>query len=157
MMFKDLKQNDTVYVLNTKCVKLNAVKIQEISVPHIDTYSNNPTEMVIDITLDIDGHKKSFTVKDRAKQGFGGDCLISIDKDCILQKVRDIKQQSEEILDKIEIYKDTVCKCSDILNRYDPVYKERQKSEERICNLENSIKELKDTIKLLVNKTNEDN
>lgn len=150
MLFKDLKSGCPVYIFNRSEVKVTQGKVVNVGIPHIDSHYGNPTEMVIDVTVDVDGQVKTYTFKDGTETGYANNLVISTGRDGILREVEALKAQSEQELAKRETYEENVKKCTIILSEFNPAFKEKKENEERFSKLENSVGELKDIIKSLV-------
>lgn len=150
MLFKDLKNGYPLYVFDRSNVKVIQGKVISVGIPHIDAHYGNPTEMVVDINVDIEGQSKSYAFKDGTDTGYTGDLVISTGRDAIIREVEAMKAQSEQVLSQVDTHKSNIEKCTAILAEFNPVYKERKETEERFSRLEDSVGELKDIIKGLV-------
>lgn len=150
MLFKDLKNGYPIYIFDRSEVNVSQGKVANVGVPHIDSHYGNPTEMVIDITIEDGGQIKTYTFKDGTETGYVNNFVISTSRDTILREVEALKNQSEQELSKRQVYEANIEKCSTILSEFNPAFKEKKENEERFSNLENSVGELKDMIKSLV-------
>lgn len=150
MLFKDLKNGYPIYVFDRSVVKVTQGKVANVGIPHLDSHYGNPTEMVVDITVDIDGQVKTYAFKDTTDTGYAGNLVISTVRDVIIHEVEALKTQSEQELSKRTMHEENAKKCTEILAEFNPVFKERKENEERFSKLENSVGELKDMIKGLV-------
>ena len=150
MLFKDLKNGYPIYVFDRDKVEFTQSKVLDITPSHFDSHFGNPTEMVVDVT--IEGFPKSYTFKDGTDVGYVGSIVISVEREKCLKEVEALKVQSEQALSKKDIYEANIDKCSKILSEFSPVFKERRETEERFSKLEGSVNELKNMIKGLVNE-----
>lgn len=150
MLFKDLKNGYPIFIFDRTEVKVTQGKVANVGIPHIDSHYGNPTEMVVDVTVENDGQVKTYTFKDGTDTGYVNNLVISTGRDVILREVEALKTQSEQELAKRETYEANVQKCSTILSEFNPVFKEKKENEERFTKLEGSVGELKEMIKSLV-------
>lgn len=149
MTFKDLKQNGIAYILDIKEITLSQAKVLGVGLPHLDTHYSTGTDLVIDIILEVDGCEKTFTMKENCELGYAGNLLITPNRDAVLNEVRSIKLKNEGILDQVTYYKESIDKCSTLLKEFDPIYKEKQENDARMCRLEKSLQEMQDVLKVL--------
>lgn len=148
MLFRDLKSGYPIYIFDREKVSFTQAKVIDVSVPHFDSHYGNPTEMVVDVT--IEGFPKPYTFKENTDIGYMNNLAISTDRDKALREVESLKTQSEQALSKKEMYETNIEKCSSILSEFSPLFKEKKENEERFTKLEGSVSELKDMIKGLV-------
>lgn len=148
MLFKDLKNGYSLYIFDRDKVTFTQVKVLEITPPHFDSHFGNPTEMVVDVT--VEGFPRPYTFKDNTDTGYVNNLVISTDREKGLREVEALKAQSEQALSKKDTYEANIDKCSKILSEFSPAFKEKRENEERFSKLEGSVSELKDMIKGLV-------
>lgn len=151
MLFKDLKKGYPIYVFDRTEVSVTQGKvINDVGLPHVDSHYGNPMEMIVDVTVEVNGQVKTYAFKEGTDTGYVNSLVISTGRDTILREVEALKTQAEQELSKRETYESNVKKCSIILSEFNPVFKEKKETEERFTKVENSIGELKDMIKGLV-------
>lgn len=148
MLFKDLKSGFSVYIFDRDKVTFTQAKVLSVTPPHFDTHYGNPTEMVVDIT--IEGLSKPYTFKEGTDTGYVNNLVISTDRDKALLEVENLQIQSEQAWSKRDTYKETADRCAQIRAEHSPAFKEKMETEERFTKLEGSVGELKDMIKGLV-------
>lgn len=150
MLFKDLKNGYPIYIFDRSEVKVSQGKVANVGIPHIDSHYGNPTEMVVDVTIESEGQVKTYTFKDGTDTGYVNNFVISTGREVILHEVEALKSQSEQELAKRPTYEENLKKCSVILSEFNPAFREKKENEERFSKLESSVGELKDMIKGLV-------
>lgn len=148
MLFKDLKSGYSVYIFNKSTITFTQAKVLNVSPPHFDSHYGNPTEMVVDIT--IEGLQSPYTFKENTDTGYVNNSVITTDRDKALLEVENLQIQSEQAWNKKDTYKETAEKCAQIRAEHSPLFKEKKETEERFSKLEGSVSELKDMIKGLV-------
>lgn len=148
MLFKDLKSGYPIYIFDRDKITFTQTKVLGVNLPHFDNHYGNPTEMVVDVT--IDGMSKPYTFKENTDTGYVGSLVITTERDKALLEVENLQTQSEQAWNKRDTYKDIAEKCAQIRAEFSPAFKEKKETEERFSKLEGSVSELKDMIKGLV-------
>ena len=148
MLFKDLKNGYPIYIFDRDKITFTQTKVLGVNLPHFDNHYGNPTEMVVDVT--IDGMSKPYTFKENTDTGYVGSLVITTERDKALLEVENLQTQSEQAWNKRDTYKDIAEKCAQIRAEFSPAFKEKKETEERFSKLEGSVSELKDMIKGLV-------
>lgn len=151
MMFKDIKQGDTIYLFDRTNLTIQTGKVTAVGLSHAGKY-NNLFEIVIDITIDVDGSSTTYTFKDSNEVGYAGQIMITPNKDNVIKEVKSLKSQAEDILNSVDKSKETIEKCSQLIAEFDPVYKERKENDARYSKLETEISNIKQMISELANK-----
>lgn len=152
MLFKDLKPGYPIFLFSRTNVEVRQGKIVNVTPPHLDTHYGNPTEMVVDITIEDNGQTFTYAFKDSTEVGYTKDLVVSPGRDVILREVEVMKTQSEQALAQVDNHKAIVEKCSQILSEFNPALKERKETEERFSKLEGSVGELKSMMQSLINE-----
>lgn len=145
MLFKDIKQNYPVYILDKQNVKFTQGKVQSVSFPHID--NSSPMGMgktVIDVVIEADGKSATYAMPESLSVVYAGDIVLSTDRDGILREIEAMKTSAEQVLASIDKQKDIVDKSTALLAELNPEYRAKQENEQRLSSLENSMKELKE-------------
>lgn len=150
MLFKDLKTGYPIFVFDRSKIEVKQGKVVNVGIPHLDTHYGNPMDMVVDLTLEIDGQTSTYSFKDSTEVGFTKTLVVATGRDAILREVEVLKDQSAQALSQIDFHKERLDKCTKIVAEFNPVYKEKRENEERFCKLEDSISDLKGMISGLV-------
>lgn len=148
MLFKDLKSGYPIYIFDRDKVTFTQTKVLSVNPPHFDNHYGNPTEMVVDVT--IEGMPKPYTFKENTDTGYLNNLVITTERDKALLEVENLQTQSEQAWNKRDTYKEIADKCAQIRAEFSPAFKEKKETEERFSKLEGSVSELKDMIKGLV-------
>lgn len=148
MLFKDLKSGYPIYIFDRDKVTFTQTKVLSVNPPHFDNHYGNPTEMVVDVT--IEGMPKPYTFKENTDTGYLNNLVITTERDKALLEVENLQAQSEQAWNKRDTYKEIADKCAQIRAEFSPAFKEKKETEERFSKLEGSVSELKDMIKGLV-------
>lgn len=144
MLFKDIKQNYPVFILNKQDVTFSQGKVTSVSLPHMD--NSNPMVMgksVIDVAIETEGKSATYAIPENLSIVYAGDIVLSTDRDGITREVEAMKASAEQAIKNVERQKMIVEKSTSLLTELNPVFKERQENEQRMTKMENSIEELK--------------
>lgn len=144
MTFKELKQGYSVYILDKDDMSVKQAKVVNVSTPHIDKKTFElGAALVVDVMLDVDGVTSTYTLKEDTETGYAQSTVITTDKQAVIREVEVVKTQSEDALSQVDVHKDRLQKCNDILAEYNPAIREKREIDERFGKLEGSIDELK--------------
>lgn len=98
--------------------------------------------MVVDVTVNNEGNSQQYEIKDTSECAYVGTTMLSPNVENVLNEIKALKAQSEEVIKSVDKHKETVSRCATLLTEFDPVYKEKQANEERLSKIENSIDRL---------------
>lgn len=159
MLFKDLKSGFPIYMYDNSTIEYKQAKVLDVSLPHIDTNNkySSMAAMVVDVTVDIDGNKYTYTFKDNTETGYANSKIISTDKQNIIREIEASKVQSEEALQKVDYHKNIVDKCTVLLSEMDPSVKEKKQIDDRFNKLESYMSSIDAMLNKLLNTQNHDN
>lgn len=142
-MFRDLKQNQHVYLLRRNDgLHVSEGKVISVSPPHIDpTKIGSVNQMLVDVTIEENGKTKMFQIPDNLSVAYceNNELTISSDRDCFVREVESIKSQAQAVLDSVDRNKATIQQADKILSEYSPAFKEKRESDERFSRMENTI------------------
>lgn len=157
MAFSNLRNSNQLFILHKDSVpKLEIGKVVNIT-PPIPKYGNtgmyNP-EMIIDITADVNGTITNFQKLPANGEiaDFGNNIVISCNKDAMNNEVVAMQQRSSDVVNSIQLHKDIIKGCDDILLQLNPEIKEKQRQEEENKALREEVNSLKEMFKEFMNK-----
>lgn len=155
MTFKELKQGYSIYVLDKDDMCVRTAKVMNVSSPHIDKKGFElGANLVVDVVLDINGAIATYTFKEDTDTGYFSSTVITVDKQNIVREVEAVKTQSEEALSQVDMHRNRLQKCNDILVEFNPAIKEKQAIDQRFVKLEGSIDEIKNMLSNIVKPNN---
>lgn len=157
MLFKDLKTNYPVYIFDKAVTSVQEGKVVNTGLPHFDLSQPSYSRMVTDVTIKVGDITKTYTFKDDSDIGYADNLVISPSRDVILREVESVKDQSEQILEQVDLHKTTVDKCNKILSEFNPVFKEKKETEQRFSQLESSVTDIKTMLSNIMNTINNNN
>lgn len=145
MLFKDIKQNYPVYILDKQDLSFVQGKVQSVSFPHMD--NTNPSMMgktVIDVVIDAGGKSATYSMPENMSIVYAGNLVLSTDKEGISREVEAMKSNAEQAIAGIDRQKMIVEKSTKLLTELNPAFKEKQENEQRLTKIESSIAEMKE-------------
>ena len=135
-MFSALSQGSSIHILDkTSSPKYSVGEVIGVSSPKIN-YTGYGT---IDLKAKIDGEVQEFNGIPGVNSVVSynnGKIIISETKQGIQNEVEGILQNSKQILDNIQLYKDNVEECEAILKKLNPQFAKDKERDERLSNLE---------------------
>lgn len=153
MTFKELKQGYSIFILDKDEMRVKNAKVVSVSAPHIDKQGfEMGVSLVVDVVLDVEGAVATYTFKEDTETGYVKQTVITTDKSNVIREVEAIKSQSEEVLSQVDMHRDRLQKCNDILVEFNPAIKEKKAIDERFGKLESSMDELKSMLSGLLIK-----
>ena len=156
MLFKDLKAGYPVYFLDKNETKYYQGKVISVAVPRYDNsqlgLSQQTTSLVVDITIEANGATRTDTIPETSTLTYAANIVLSTDKDGIVREVEAMKSASEEALAKVEQHKETLTKCSELLEELNPAFAEKRAQDKRIESIESEVRSLGNIVKDFINE-----
>lgn len=156
MLFKDIKTGYPVYFLDKNDTTFYQGKVVSVAVPRYDTpqpfSQGQQNGLVVDVTIEANGATKTYTIPETASITYAGHLVLSTDKDGILREVEALKAASEEALSQVEIHKQTVTNCNQLLEDLNPAFAEKRAQDKRIEGIENEVKSLGAVLRDFINE-----
>ena len=148
MLFKDIKQNYPVYILNKQDLSLTQGKAVQVPFPRMEmNQKTGKTEMVIDITIEANGKTATYVIPESLSVTYAGNLILSTDKMSLASEIEAMKNTAEQVLASVGHQKEVLEKSSSLLAELNPVYKEKQETEQRFGKIENSINRMEELMK----------
>ena len=139
-MFSALSQGSPIYLLDkTSTPDYKVGEIVGVSYPKMNPYNVGP-QNTVDLKVKIDGEIQEFNSIPSINSVVSynsGKIIISESKQGIQTEVENILQNSKQILNNIDTYKQNVADCEDILKQLNPQFAIDKERDERLTNLEN--------------------
>lgn len=139
MNFKDLKAGMTFYILSKEGIVLNKAVIMTVSVPHIENKMNSGTQLVVDITLNMDGKPVTYVTPDIGCVTYCANQILTADKEILINEIKAIKTQNEQILASVDKSTEIIGKCDNLIMELDDAFREKKENDERLTKLENMM------------------
>ena len=157
-MFSALNQGSLLYILDkTDQLKLKIGQITGISQPKIDysqQYGGFNSPSTIDLKVNIDGTTYEYN---SIPSNFSivtynnGKLTISETKQGLQQEVEALLQNSKQILENLDYYKQNIVDCETILKELNPQFAKDKERDERLNSLEVKFNGVEEKIDQLLN------
>jgi len=154
MLFKDIKQNYPVYILDKAEMTFQQGKVVSVSLPRMNMQNNTPTAfgqlpqtvMLVDVTIETSGRTATYSIPENLSVTYAGNLVLSTDKDGISREVEAAKNSAEQALKQVEQQRKIVERSTALLSELNPVYREKKETEERFSKIETSVSEMKNML-----------
>lgn len=144
MMFKELKSGYPIYLFDRASLKYEQAKVMNVQ----PNYQTNFGKMEVNITIQTkDGSQNTYSVADTEQLAYANTLLITTNKDCVINEVNALKSTSEEVLNKVDEHKRIVEECGKLLSEIDTSFRDQQRTNERLDNLENKLDKIYEFVK----------
>ena len=138
-MFSALSQGSPIYILDkTSSPKYKVGEVIGVSYPKVTPYSMSP-QNTVDLKVKVEGNVQEFNSIPSINSFVtynNGKFVISETKQGIQNEVEGILQNSKQVLDNIDTYKQNIVECEDILKQLNPQFAIDKERDERLSNLE---------------------
>lgn len=138
-MFSALNQNSVIYILDkSESPKLKIGEVVGVSSPRAN-YSTNYQGSTVDLKVKIDGsiHEYNQIPSSYSLVTYNnGKITLSETKQALCGEVESMLTNSRQIVDNIDIYKQNIIDCENILKELNPQFAKDKENEDRLNNLE---------------------
>ena len=149
-MFSTLRQNSPIYILDKKgapVLKKGVIESVSQQRSRTGTFYGQPLDMVVDITVNVDGTKEEFkNIPASLSIANDGNLVISESKESMSTEVDSMLSISNQILESVDYHKDVIDKCEQILKDLNPQFAKDKLQEEKINSLEERIGGVENTL-----------
>lgn len=140
LLFRDLKQNYPVYIFDNQEFSLIQGKAVEVGFPRLEMNpKTGKSEMVVDIAIEADGKKATYAIPESTSITWAGNLVLSTDKSGLVSEVEAAVERAKQIIAAAPKAQKIIDKANSILADLNPVFKEKQETEQRFSNIESSI------------------
>lgn len=145
MMFKDIKQNYHVHILDKEHVKYMKGKVISVSFPRMMMMQGG-AQQVVDVTIDCDGKTATYSIPEHLSVTYAGNYVLSTTVEHLAKEVESMKHTAEQIINSIDKQKEIVEKSSHLLTELNPSFKEKKDIEDRFNKIETNMTEMKNML-----------
>lgn len=145
MLFKELKQNSTVYLLKRDGFTYLEGRVKESGIPHYDQRAIGG--MVVDITIETEGEYYTYVFDENKEVYNGKGMIISTTKEGLVKEIERMKNGAMELLASVKEQEEILRKSEELLCRLNPDLKERKNQELRLTKIEEGMNELRELLK----------
>lgn len=162
-MFSTLRPTNFIYILDKQDIPVLKRGIIETVSPQrskTGSFYGQPSDMVVDITVNIDGNKQEFkSIPANLTIASDGTVVLSETKEALNSEVDAMLSLSKQIIDSVDYHKEIIEKCEQILKDLNPQYAKDKIQEEKIDSLESriggvetSLSDIKEMLSKVLNK-----
>ena len=145
MLFKDIKQNYPVYILDKQEFCIIQGKATAVSFPRIEmNQKTGRSEMVIDVTVEANGKTATYAIPENLSVTYAGNIVLSTDKQGLTGEVEAMVASADQVIASVAHAQKIKDNAPTILAELNPVYREKQETEQRFGKIEGSISEMKE-------------
>lgn len=149
-MFSTLRQNSPIYILDKKgspVLKKGVVESVSPQRSRTGSFYGQPLDMVVDITVNVDGTKEEFkNIPASLNIANDGNLVISESKEAMSTEVDSMLSISKQILESVDYHQEVIKKCEQILKDLNPQFAKDKLQEEKINSLEERMGGVEDTL-----------
>lgn len=161
-MFSALNQGSIIYILDkTERPKFKVGEIVSISQPKVDYNSTGQfgqyQATTVNIKVNIDGNTYEYNSIPSSYSVItynNGKITLSETKQGLQSEVESILQNSKQIVDKINVYKQNITDCENILKELNPQFAKDKERDERLNSLEERFGGVEDRLDKIINLIN---
>lgn len=150
LQFKDVKQNYPVFILNKRELTVTQGKVTAAAFPRLDLNPQktaaNQTQMVVDITIEVNGKTATYTIPEQLSVTYAGDIVLSTENTGLISEVEAMKTSAEQVLASVDHQKEVLEKSSALLAELNPIYREKQETEKRFSAIEETVTGVKGSV-----------
>ena len=161
MLFKELKQNYPVYILDKQSITFTQGKVVNISLPRLNIGNNGmpmmppspaSNAMMVDVTVEVNGRTATYSIPENLAVTYAGNTVLSTDKEGISREIEAMRATAEQVLHSVDRQKEIVEKSKTLLAELNPAYREKKETDERFNRIEGDVSEMKGMMKDLLEK-----
>ena len=153
MIFKDLKAGFPVFLFDRATRKFKQGKVMNAPSPDFENGKQNvmaampgmPNYGARNVKVNVqteDGKQSIYSVVDTEQTAYSDTLVISCSKESIINEVNALKNQANDIINKMPDFKQTVKDCDQLLSELDTSFRDQQRTNQRLDNMENKLDEI---------------
>ena len=159
MTFKDIKENNVVYILDKNNLQVIKAKVKNSPIPKIDMNKPNlglsNSSLVVDLDLEINGKVTQYTIPESLEVTYTSTGLVlSTESSKLISEVEAMAKEANDTLAKEAYFKKVLEKSSSLLAELNPQLKERQETDRRLNLLEDKLSKVLTAVEKLTDQLN---
>ena len=153
MQFKDIKQNQTIFILDKQEFTVVQGKATSVGFSRVGTNpSTGKTEMLIDITVEYDGKTGNYAVPEHLSIAYTGNLIMTPNQADIVAEIKSAQHASDQYFAAEPHHRKVRDKAPGLLADMDPTYKEKQQTEQRFKTIETTVQDMKAMLSDFINE-----
>lgn len=159
MTFKDIKENNVVYILDKNNLQVIKAKVKNNPIPKIDMNKPNlglsNSSLVVDLDLEINGKVTQYTIPESLEVTYTSTGLVlATESSKLIPEVEAMTKEANDTLAKEAYFKKVLEKSSSLLAELNPQLKERQETDRRLNLLEDKLSKVLTAVEKLTDQLN---
>lgn len=159
MTFKDIKENNVVYILDKNNLQVIKAKVKNSPIPKIDMNKPNlglsNSSLVVDLDLEINGKVTQYTIPESLEVTYTSTGLVlATESSKLIPEVEAMAKEAKDTLAKESYFKKVLEKSSSLLAELNPQLKERQETDRRLNLLEDKLSKVLTAVEKLTDQLN---
>lgn len=159
MTFKDIKENNVVYILDKNNLQVIKAKVKNSPIPKIDMNKPNlglsNSSLVVDLDLEINGKVTQYTIPESLEVTYTSTGLVlATESSKLIPEVEAMAKEANDTLAKEAYFKKVLEKSSSLLAELNPQLKERQETDRRLNLLEDKLSKVLTAVEKLTDQLN---
>lgn len=159
MTFKDIKENNVVYILDKNNLQVIKAKVKNSPIPKIDMNKPNiglsSSNLVVDLDLEINGKVTQYTIPESLEVTYTSTGLVlATESSKLIPEVEAMAKEANDTLAKEDYFKKVLEKSSSLLAELNPQLKERQETDRRLNLLEDKLSKVLTAVEKLTDQLN---
>ena len=153
MIFRDLKAGFPIYLFDRASRKFKQGKVTTNPCPDFENGKQNvmtampgmPNYGARNVKVNVqteDGKQSIYSVVDTEQTAYSDTLVISCSKESIINEVNALKNHANDIINKMPDFKQTVKDCDQLLSELDTSFRDQQRTNQRLDNMENKLDEI---------------
>ena len=153
MTYRDIKINDTIYILDKDKMVLQQGRVTATS-PHVNNTYNTMAagQMMRDIAIEVDGKNATYTIPGNLAVTFAGSIVLATSQQGLSSEIERMKLEAEQALAMMEHHKMVIERSSGLLAELNPHVREKLENERRFKSIESDMSGIKTMMQQLLDK-----
>lgn len=145
MQFKDIKQNYPVFVLDKKEMTVTIGKATAVGFPRMEMNpKTGKQEIVVDVTVEANGKTGTYAIPEGLSITYADNIVLSTNQQGLATEIEALQNAAKQYFQMKDYQQKVLDTAPSLLAELNPVYKERQETENRFNKIEGSISEMKE-------------
>lgn len=149
LAFRDLKANQTVYMLNSDTLELTECRVVSNSFPHYDMVAK---QSVVDVVIENSGKSATYAMPENDSTSSNGAFVFSTGKEGLANAVDAVEARAKRIIESIPHQEELIKRASALKEDINPAYKKEKETEERFNKIEGSVSKMEKMLSDFINE-----
>lgn len=145
MQFKDIKQNYPVFILDKKEMTVTTGKATAVGFPRMEMNpKTGKQEIVVDVTIEANGKTGTYAIPEGLSITYADNIVLSTNQQGLATEIEALQNAAKQYFQMKDYQQKVLDTAPTLLAELNPVYKEKQETENRFNKIEGSIIEMKE-------------